>query len=644
VVIDNLTIVVPFWNGHATLARLVDSLPAGVPLVVVDDHSDTPPPESDRYTVIRPTEKGFFTGAVNAGLAACQTDVLVLNQDAALEGTAALDLIARHRAAHAMIGERIKGNHPAWPNGYIHGTFMFLRRDAVAAVGPMNAADYPLWGSTCEYQLRLCRRGFKVLALPHLPGFAHDRPGRFGEAITEALRRAPQHKDLFIRTPPMISVVVPCFNYGRFLADCIASLIGGKSSLGPMPGQTFQSFDVVIVDDASTDDTPKRAAVLADDWKGIRYVRLGRNSGTAAAINAGVRATIGRYVTVLSADDMAEPWHLEELLRAAQANPHSVVYSDLMQFGHGKRVKELHLPDYEYDKLLYKNCMGAGILYPRAAWEEAGGYPEVMSDGREDWAFNVALGIHGYCGVHVHRPGYLYRREGHNRSLQNMGPQWRNRFQSKLMALFPAIYAGERPMACCGGRRQAPKQTITKVAQKAGKAAPAVFQVPGQGGMALLEYVGLNVGTSTWYGPVTGTRYEFGANPRDKIKYVDARDVAGMLVLQEGTRTKRPAFRRYNPPPPAPPPAPAPVPAPEPEPVVEAAPVTAPAAPDPDDLLLIRGVGKALAGKLAAAGYRTFVAIAEATPGDLAGLAGIKPVNAERIIAAAAELAGVDAV
>ena len=77
-----LTIVVPFYNGHATLTRLLDTLPSELPVVIVDDHSDEPLQlDREGVTVLRPPEKGFFSGAVNAGVQSVHTDVLILNQD-----------------------------------------------------------------------------------------------------------------------------------------------------------------------------------------------------------------------------------------------------------------------------------------------------------------------------------------------------------------------------------------------------------------------------------------------------------------------------------------------------------------------------------------------------------------------------------
>lgn len=534
---DNLTVIVPFRNGHATIERLLSSLPASLPVIIVDDMSDVPLGDVSRGKVIRASERGYFTGAVNLGLNQCTTDVLILNQDIYFNGDGWLGLIGGNRARYGLIGESIAGLHPAYPLGYIQGTFMFIRRDVIDKIGPMNAELYPLWGSTCEYQLRAARAGFGVLPLKQVPGFQH-RPGhkaRFGSSIEQALKDEPQRQDEFIRTPPEISVVIPCYNYGRYLPDAVGSLMK----------QTFQSFEVIIVNDASTDNSLVIAQSLADPFKGIRIIHLSNNVGTAAALNAGIKQAYGKYIAILSADDMMRPYRLADFYRLQLANPHSFIYDDLILFGTEtdklagtKKVGGdviFPLPPYDFEKLIHKNGVHAGIMYPRQAWAETGGYPGEMGRGREDWAFNVALGIKGYCGVKAERSGYLYRRDGQNRTLLNTRWTSQQNFKEQMVRLYADIYRGVRPMGCCGGKKAnfVINGSKTFMAQQS--------SLPGKDGFEVLEYIGNSAGTMTWWGPVTRTRYVFGGSRR--VGYVDARDATGMLRIADQGQA---AFRIYR--------------------------------------------------------------------------------------------------
>ena len=537
---ENLTCVVPFWNGEATIGRLFDSLPSDLPIVLADDQSDEPyKTERENVRVIRLQEKGFFSGAVNAGVDSVQTDVLILNQDAHFHNHDWMDLIAKHRQEFAIVGDGVFG-HPAWPKGYVQGTFMFIRRDAWEKAGGFNVEDYPLWGSTAEWQLRACRQGFKALPLQDIPGFMHrqnstsGRKYRFGGAIGEAIKRWPGMRRKFLRTPPELSVIMPCYNYGHYLPDAINSLFGGPTCLGEWEPQSLQSFEVIIVDDASTDGSREVVASYDDPMRGVRTLLLDKNVGTPRAINAGVEIALGEYIHILSADDMRESWALDKQYRAVVVNPGSVAYGNIQTFKQGERLKVLRLREYDFDEMLFKNPMPAGITYPRRGWVEAGGYPTRMVYGREDWAFNIALGVNGYCGTKLEGlSGNLCRREGANRSLRTTGKEWRDRFLSQLMAQFPELYEGERPVACCGGRGKSAKSSM-----RVPRSAPAMKSLTGRDGFKVLEFVGQGSGSRSFWGRETGTRYVFGNNNKDRVKYVDVTDADHFLndVFKNGKR------------------------------------------------------------------------------------------------------------
>jgi len=465
-------------------------------------------------------------------MAATASDVLILNQDVWFTGDQWLELLAEKSAQFGIIGDGVFG-HPAWLQGYVQGTFMYIRREVITAVGGFNESLYPLWGATCEYQLAACRKGFKALPLSTVPGMNHERRvSRYGSAITEALKREPTQKAHFIHTPPEVSVIVPCYNYGKFLPDLISSMVGGSSSIGALPGQTFRSWELIIVDDCSTDETAAVIASYVDPWKGIRSVRLPHNVGTAAANNAGIRASYGKAITILGADDMMSSGRLETLYSVWSQDKTQVVYDDMYQLTRGA-LKPLKMTEYDFEKSLYKNQMHAGIMFSKKAWEAAGGYPEIMRDGREDWAFNIALGLAGYCGSHVPKPGYIYRRDGHNRTLVNTRGDWYQIFLRKLQGLFPDAYKGVFPMACCGGRRA---HVFTRSENQS--LARAVSRLPGSEGMVLIEYIGANAGAGSYWGESSKKMYPFGGKHR--LGYVDKNDVGGFLDIREGRKL---AFR-----------------------------------------------------------------------------------------------------
>jgi len=539
--VRGLTVVVPYRDNREALNRLIGTIPAELPLIVVDDCSETPPSVDviearEGSRLIRREKRGYFSGAVNTGIEACDTDVLVLNQDITLVGNRWLEELDALRQQHAIIGDCVMG-HPAWPKGYVQGTLMFLRRDAIQAVGMLDEANWPLWGATAEWQLRACRKGFSAYPIPKCQWFHHSRDGAYGSSIKRLLEQEPQQRDLYVRTPPLVSVVTACYNYGHYLPDLVASLIGGDTCLGPHPGQTFQGFEVVICDDRSTDDSWATCLALANDWKGVHITRRKANGGTAAALNTAIAAARGRYIMVMDADDMLEPEGLAWMLAAIENNPHALIYSDQRLFANGKRGELWRMKGYDFDALLERNHIPSGTMFTKGAWKEVGGYPPAFAQGRQDWAWAVRMGEYGYCGIRVPHALYLYRREKQNRSIRNAGGEWRQRFVSMMHETFPHLYKGERPMGCCGNGRV---QTATVAPRKV----PAkIDSRVGVDGMTLLEYTGRSVGRTAWYGPVTRTRYVFSGLHR--VNYVDSRDAPDMLKIIDDRKR---VFRIYEPP------------------------------------------------------------------------------------------------
>jgi glycosyltransferase involved in cell wall biosynthesis len=114
---------------------------------------------------------------------------------------------------------------------------------------------------------------------------------------------------------PQISVVVTCYNYGRYLEGCLRSVLD----------QTFQDLEIVVIDDGSTDDTPQVMARFAA-VPNLRYHRR-ENGGHASAKNLGIRESRGEFIAFMDADDLWGPDKLVKQIRLF-ANPRvGVVYS-----------------------------------------------------------------------------------------------------------------------------------------------------------------------------------------------------------------------------------------------------------------------------------------------------------------------------
>lgn len=115
----------------------------------------------------------------------------------------------------------------------------------------------------------------------------------------------------------MFSVVIPSYNRANTIVDALASLWA----------QDFADFEVIVVDDGSTDDTLRRLEQVGD--KRLRVFRQA-NRGASAARNAGIDQALGTFVAFLDSDDRFLPHHLSGLLLLLQQSPTIVAYTQVI--------------------------------------------------------------------------------------------------------------------------------------------------------------------------------------------------------------------------------------------------------------------------------------------------------------------------
>jgi len=118
---------------------------------------------------------------------------------------------------------------------------------------------------------------------------------------------------------PLLSVVIPMFNEEDVLPILVDRLRPVLEGIG-------EPYEVVAVDDGSTDSTPAQLAGIRRIWPQVRIIRLRRNSGHQAALTAGLHRAFGQYVASLDADLQDPPEKIPEMLALARAEGLDIVY------------------------------------------------------------------------------------------------------------------------------------------------------------------------------------------------------------------------------------------------------------------------------------------------------------------------------
>lgn len=217
-----------------------------------------------------------------------------------------------------------------------------------------------------------------------------------------------------------ISVVIPAYNgVARYLEQAIRSVLA----------QTFRDFELIVVDDASTDDTAR----LVLRFPSARYYKRATTGGQAAARNDGARLATGEFLAFLDQDDLWEATFLEEAIAAFPLSPLSPLGGEGQ--GEGRQVAVVHCDGYqvnerneilEYDAAMKHTASitqmlrgghdvaTSGSLFRKSCFDAVGGYDESLPVWED---IDLAIRLYQrFRLVHLPKPLYRHRLYGHNAS------------------------------------------------------------------------------------------------------------------------------------------------------------------------------------------------------------------------------------
>jgi len=195
-----------------------------------------------------------------------------------------------------------------------------------------------------------------------------------------------------------VSVIITCYNLGQYLDEAVDSVLS----------QTYQNFEVVIVDDGSTDAATQ--ALLADYRRTKTRVIHARHGGVSAARNVAIASSNGPYLCALDADDRLEPTYFEKAVPVLDADP-SVAFVSCWLRAFGAEEFEWKPQRCDLPALLWEDTVLTASLLRREAIAAVGGYDAQMPiQGAEDWDLWLTLVERGYRGTILPEVLFNYRR------------------------------------------------------------------------------------------------------------------------------------------------------------------------------------------------------------------------------------------
>jgi glycosyltransferase involved in cell wall biosynthesis len=199
---------------------------------------------------------------------------------------------------------------------------------------------------------------------------------------------------------PTVSVIIPAYNQGEYLQEAIQSVLV----------QTLNDFELVVVDDGSTDETCFIVKRFSDDR--LHYIYQ-ENQGLSAARNTGIKATKGRYLTFLDSDDMFQPEKLRLLVEELETNKNiGLVAGQAVPIDQdGNSIGRIFNKPVPVDvrHLLLTNPLHVGSVLLRRSWQEKVGFFDEALRSYEDWDMWLRLVRSGCRMGWVDRPVSFYR-------------------------------------------------------------------------------------------------------------------------------------------------------------------------------------------------------------------------------------------
>ena len=184
----------------------------------------------------------------------------------------------------------------------------------------------------------------------------------------------------------MISIIITSYNMGKFLPECIESVLN----------QEYKDFEIVIVDDGSTDNLTKNY-LKSINHKRV-HVEFQKNQGVSVARNFGASLSKGDYLLFLDGDDKIDSQYLQLSMHVFE-NDSSInyIYCDMQEFEGSNKYRT-------FENLLLKNVLlyagtHVSAVISRDLWGKSNGFNKAFYKGWEDWDFLIRimnLGINAY--------------------------------------------------------------------------------------------------------------------------------------------------------------------------------------------------------------------------------------------------------
>lgn len=205
---------------------------------------------------------------------------------------------------------------------------------------------------------------------------------------------------------PLVSVIMPVYNAGKYLAESIQSVIA----------QSYGNIEIICVDDCSTDNSLAILEMLAQEHMNLKLYALSTNKGASHARNFAIEHAEGEFILPMDADDLIASEYCELAMEVFKTNPSiAVVYSKCKKF-QGTEYWNWELPEYSKERMLLNNCVFATAFFRRSDWKRFGGYDNrlIALQDYNFWLFFTENDLQFY---RIDQYLFFYRQHSNNKNI-----------------------------------------------------------------------------------------------------------------------------------------------------------------------------------------------------------------------------------
>jgi glycosyltransferase involved in cell wall biosynthesis len=230
-----------------------------------------------------------------------------------------------------------------------------------------------------------------------------------------------------------ISVIIPNYNYGNYLTECLTSVFG--SDIGK------EDYEILLIDDASTDLSVARARDIAFHHRQpLRIFRNLTNAGLVISRNRGISEARGDYLFFLDSDNLIGPSCLRKHLETMESSPDIMAcYAPISDFHVNKEdVTGIRSNEaFDYERLLDGNYIDAMAMFRRSVFDRIGPYDTKMPlFGWEDYEMWLRLGTNKCRVQFIEGPPLSYYRVHESSMLRRINYRHMNALRSYLTGIY----------------------------------------------------------------------------------------------------------------------------------------------------------------------------------------------------------------